>query len=60
MRAPGTARKAVINESEHDKVVRLLKEENDDLKKKIEALMKKVGLGETLNDDDKKAFDDLK
>ena len=59
-RAKKIQNKAVINESEHDKVVRLLKEENDDLKKKIEALMKKVGLGETLNDDDKKAFDDLK
>ena len=37
--------KSVINESEHDKTVRLLKEENDDLKKKMEALMKKLDLG---------------
>ena len=59
-RAKKIQNKAVINESEHDKTVRLLKEENDDLKKKIEALMKKVGLGETLNDDDQKAFNDLK
>ena len=59
-RAKKIQNKAVINESEHDKTVRLLKEENDDLKKKIEALMKKVGLGESLTDDDQKAFNDLK
>ena len=59
-RAKKIQNKAVINESEHDKTVRLLKEENDDLKKKIEALMKKVGDGGALNDDDQKAFNDLK
>ena len=59
-RAKKIQNKAVINESEHDKTVRLLKEENDDLKKKIESLMKKVGDGGSLNDDDQKAFNDLK
>ena len=59
-RAKKIQNKAVINESEHDKTVRLLKEENDDLKKKIEALMKKVGDGASLNDDDEKAFKELK
>ena len=59
-RAKKIQNKAVINESEHDKTVRLLKEENDDLKKKIEALMKKAGLGESLNEDDQKAFNELK
>ena len=58
-RAKKIQNKAVINESEHDKVVRLLKEENDDLKKKIEALMKKVGDGVTLNDEDEKAYKEL-
>ena len=59
-RAKKIQNKAVINESEHDKTVRLLKEENDDLKKKIEALMKKVGDGVSLDDDDEKAFKELK
>ena len=59
-RAKKIQNKAVINESEHDKTVRLLKEENDDLKKKIEELMKKAGLGETLNEDEQKAYNELK
>ena len=59
-RAKKIQNKAVINESEHDKVVRLLKEENDDLKKKIESLMKKVGDGVSLNDEDEKAYKELK
>ena len=59
-RAKKIQNKAVINESEHDKVVRLLKEENDDLKKKIEALTKKVGDGVSLNDEDEKAYKELK
>ena len=59
-RAKKIQNKAVINESEHDKVVRLLKEENDDLKKKIESLMKKVGDGVSLNDEDEKVYKELK
>ena len=60
-RAKKIQNKAVINESEHDKTVKLLKEENDDFKKKIEALMKKLGDGISLNDDDdEKAFKELK
>ena len=41
-RAKKIQNKAVINESEHDKMVRLLKEENVNLKKMIEDLNKKL------------------
>ena len=41
-RAKKIQNKAVVNESEHDKVVRLLREENNDLKKKIEELTAKL------------------
>ena len=58
-RAKKIQNKAVVNESEHDKVVRLLREENNDLKKKIEELSKKL-LGGTVQDEDKEAFKELK
>jgi hypothetical protein len=41
-RAKKIQNKAVINESEHDKMVRMLKEENVGLKKMIEDLQKKI------------------
>jgi len=60
-RAKKIQNKAVINESEHDKMVRLLKEENVGLKKMIEDLQKKLmGQGGVFGDDDKQAFLDLK
>ena len=59
-RAKKIQNKAVINESEHDKVVRLLKEENDDLKKKIEELSKKLLGGGAVEEVDKEAFKELK
>ena len=60
-RAKKIQNKAVINESEHDKMVRLLKEENVGLKKMIEDLQKKLlGQGGVAGDDDKQAFLDLK
>ena len=58
-RAKKIQNKAVVNESEHDKVVRLLKEENNDLKKKIEELSKKL-LGGVVEEGDKEAFRELK
>ena len=59
-RAKKIQNKAVINESEHDKVVRLLKEENNDLKKKIEELSKKLLGGGVVEDVDKEKFRELK
>ena len=59
-RAKKIQNKAVINESEHDKVVRLLKEENNDLKRKIEELSKKLLGGGVVEDVDKEAFRELK
>ena len=59
-RAKKIQNKAVINESEHDKIVRLLKEENNDLKKKIEELSKKLLGGGTIIEEDKEAFRELK
>jgi hypothetical protein len=47
--------KGVINESKHDKTVRLLKEENNELKKKIEELSKKI-LGGRIKEEDKEIF----
>ena len=38
--------KSVINESEDDKIVRLLKEENNELKKKLKEFSKKILGGE--------------
>ena len=60
-RAKKIQNKAVINESEHDKMVRLLKEENQNLKKMLENLQKKLGgQGGVMLEDDKKAFLELK
>ena len=60
-RAKKIQNKAVINESEHDKMVRLLKEENQKLKKMLESLQKKLsGQGGVMGEDDKKAFLELK
>ena len=60
-RAKKIQNKAVVNESEHDKMVRLLKEENVNLKKMIEDLQKKLlGQGGVAGEDDKQAFLELK
>jgi kinesin family member 13 len=60
-RAKKIQNKAVINESEHDKVVRLLKEENNDLKKLIEELSKKINLsGGNIKEEDKQQFIEIK
>ena len=60
-RAKKIQNKAVINESEHDKMVRLLKEENQNLKKMLEALQKKLGgQGGVMLEADKKEFLELK
>ena len=59
-RAKKIQNKAVVNESEHDKVVRLLREENNDLKKKIEELSKKLLGGGVVEEVDKEAFRELK
>jgi hypothetical protein len=60
-RAKKIQNKAVVNESEHDKLVRNLKEENLDLKKMIEDLNRKIiGSGGVIGDDEKKAFFELK
>ena len=58
-RAKKIQNKAVVNESEHDKTVRLLKEENNELKKKIEELSQKI-LGGKIDNEDKEKFKDLK
>lgn len=56
-RAKKIQNKATINESEQDKVVRLLKEENLDLKKMIEDLQRNIGLGGgIIREEDKHAF----
>ena len=60
-RAKKIQNKAVVNESEHDKTVRLLKEENNELKKMIEELSQKLlGNGGVVQEEDKQAFQDLK
>ena len=59
-RAKKIQNKAVINESEHDKMVRLLKEENVNLKKLIEDLQKKIGGGGGPSLEDQQAFLELK
>ena len=60
-RAKKIQNKAVVNESEHDKTVRLLKEENNELKKMIEELSQKLlGNGGVVQEADKQAFQDLK
>ena len=61
-RAKKIQNKAVINESEHDKMVRMLKEENVSLKKMIEDLQKKIGGGGggSISAEDQQAFLELK
>ena len=60
-RAKKIQNKAVINESEHDKMVRLLKEENVNLKKMIEDLQKRIGGGGGgISSEDQQAFLELK
>ena len=58
-RAKKIQNKAVINESEHDKMVRLLKEENNNLKKLLEDLQKNI-LGKKSDINDNKAYKELK
>ena len=57
-RAKKIQNKAVINESEHDKMVRLLKEENNNLKKLLEDLQKNI-LGQK-DIKENKAYQELK
>ena len=53
--------KAVINESEQDKIIRQLREENLDLKKLIEDLNKKIMLNNgVIGEDDKLQFLEMK
>ena len=60
-RAKKIQNKAVVNESEHDKTVRLLKEENNELKKMIEELSQKLlGNGGVVQEEDKQQFKNLK
>ena len=60
-RAKKIQNKAVVNESEHDKMVRLLKEENGSLKKMIEDLQKKLmGNEGQLGTEDQEAYNELK
>ena len=60
-RAKKIQNKAVVNESEHDKMVRLLKEENGSLKKMIEDLQKKLmGNEGELGTEDQEAYNELK
>ena len=58
-RAKKIQNKAVINESEHDKMVRLLKEENNNLKKLLEELQKNI-LGQKNDINENKAYKELK
>ena len=60
-RAKKIQNKAVVNESEHEKLVRMLKDENADLKKMIEDLNRKImGGSGIIVEEDKRAFLDLK
>ena len=60
-RAKKIQNKAVVNESEHDKMVRLLKEENGSLKKMIEDLQKKLmGNEGEMHSEDQEAYNELK
>jgi hypothetical protein len=58
-RAKKIQNKAIINESQTDKTIRLLKEENLELKKMIEDLNKKFNMNMPINDEEKKKFIDL-
>lgn len=59
-RAKKIQNKAVINESETDKVIRMLREENLDLKRMIEDLNRKFSTNVPLNEDDRLKFNELK
>lgn len=60
-RAKKIQNKAIINESETDKIIRMLREENLDLKKLLEDLNKSImGGGININEEDKIKFLDLK
>lgn len=59
-RAKKIQNKAIINESDTDKTIRLLREENMDLKKMIEELNKKFSTNVPMNEEDKKNFMELK
>ena len=60
-RAKKIQNKAVVNESEHDKMVRLLKEENGNLKKMIEDLQKKLfGNEGEMASEEREAYNELK
>ena len=60
-RAKKIQNKAVINESEQDKIIRQLKEENLDLKKLIEDLNRKIMLNDgVIKDEDKLQFLEMK
>lgn len=59
-RAKKIQNKAVINESETDKMIRMLRDENLELKKMIEDLNRKFVGGVTLNEDDKLKFLEMK
>ncbi len=60
-RAKKIQNKAVVNESEQDKLIRMLKEENLDLKKLIEDLNKKIMSNNgVLDDTDKQQFLEMK
>ena len=60
-RAKKIQNKAIVNESEHDKTVRLLREENNELKKMIEELSQKLlGNEGVIGEEDKRTFQDLK
>ena len=57
-RAKKIQNKAIINESEHDKMIRLLKEENNNLKKLLEDLQKNILGKKDINEN--KAYKELK
>lgn len=60
-RAKKIQNKAIINESEQDKIIRQLKEENLDLKKLIEDLNKKIMMGDgVIQESDKQQFIELR
>ena len=53
-RAKKIQNKAIVNESQHDKVVRLLREENQELKKKLDSVLSSISLtGGKIKEEDK-------
>lgn len=60
-RAKKIQNKAIINESENDKLVRLLKEENQDLKKRLDSVLSSIGIGGgVVSQEDKLKLSELK